>query len=73
MNIPQTLKDARQLAGVTQAEADQICDLGRGQFAAWESGRNVPLVVTIEGVLLRLRHDAERRQRRLQKNRKTKQ
>lgn len=55
MSIPAQLKDARQQAGVTQAEADQICGLGKGQFAAWESGRNVPLDVTIEGVLLRLR------------------
>jgi DNA-binding transcriptional regulator YiaG len=55
MSIPDQLKDARRKAGITQAEADHICGLGKGQFAAWESGRNVPLDVTVEGVLLRIR------------------
>jgi len=56
MNIPEQLKSARAEAQVTQSEADAICGLGQGQFAAWESGRNKPLEVTVEGVLLRLRY-----------------
>jgi hypothetical protein len=64
MSIPAQLKDARRSAGVTQAEADCICGLGKGQFAAWESGRNVPLDVTIEGVLMRLRAAKKRTPRK---------
>ena len=60
MSIPEKLKAARKDAGVTQAEADTICGLGKGQFAAWESGRNEPLDVTIDGVLLRLRATKKR-------------
>ena len=64
MSIPAQLKDARHAAGVTQADADSICGLGKGQFAAWESGRNVPLDVTIEGVLVRLRSAKKRPSRK---------
>lgn len=64
MNISEQLKSARAQAGVTQAEADTICGLGKGQFAAWESGRNIPLDVTVEGVVARLRATKKRTPRK---------
>jgi len=61
---PENLKRERKRIGLTQAEADALLELGKGQCAAWESERNDPLAVTKKGVLDTLRAIKTPRSRR---------
>lgn len=54
MSLPEKLKTARAKANVTQAEADEICGLGKGTIASWESGRYTPHRYMADGVLREL-------------------
>lgn len=54
MSTAEQLKTARAKAGVTQAEADEICGLGKGTFASWESERYTPHRYMIDGALASL-------------------
>lgn len=54
MSLPAKLKAARAKANVTQAEADEICGLGKGTIASWESGRYTPHRYMETGVLAEL-------------------
>jgi hypothetical protein len=54
MKFSDQLKTERKRIGLIQAEADAILS-SRGKIAAWESGRNIPHVLTQEGALARLR------------------
>lgn len=54
MTFAEKLKAARKIAGITQAEADRLLQTCNGQVAAWESGRNVPHLLTQEAAIRRL-------------------
>ncbi len=55
MTFPEKLKSERKRLDFTQSEADERIGLGKGQFAAWESGRNDPHRWMKEGCLKALR------------------
>ena len=46
----------RERLGLTQAGAAKALNVARDTVAAWESERNIPLVVTQDGVLQRLKN-----------------
>ena len=54
MSFSDQLKAARAKGNVTQAEADEICGLGKGTIASWESDRYVPHQYMIDGALASL-------------------
>jgi len=72
MSLPEKLKAARAKAGVTQAEADEICGLGKGTIASWESKRYVPHKYMIDGALASLVRRAAGAGRGAEKKRGTK-
>lgn len=54
MTLAEKLKAARAKAGLTQAETDALCGLGKGTIASWESGRYTPHPFMSDGVLAEL-------------------
>jgi transcriptional regulator with XRE-family HTH domain len=56
MSFADQLKSERDRLGLTQAGAEALLGLGKGQITAWETGRNTPHVLTQEGALARLRN-----------------
>jgi len=54
MSFSEQLKTERKRLGLTQAEADALLNLGKGQITAWETERNTPHEIMQEGVLARL-------------------
>lgn len=55
MSFADQLKTERDRLGLTQAGAEALLGLGKGQITAWETGRNVPHRWMQEGALARLR------------------
>lgn len=54
MSFAERLKSERKRLKLTQPQADAVLSCGKGQVAAWESGRNVPHILTREGAIARL-------------------
>lgn len=55
MTFADQLRSERTRLGLTQVEAAMLLDVARDTVASWESERNMPIAVTQEGVLARLR------------------
>ena len=55
MSFADQLKTERDRLGLTQAGAEALLGLGKGQITAWETGRNVPHRWMQEGALRELR------------------
>ena len=55
MSFAESLKSTRESLGLSQAEAAALLECGKRTLEHWEAGDRVPLVITQEGALNRLR------------------
>jgi DNA-binding transcriptional regulator YiaG len=69
MSFAETLKSTRESLGLNQAEAAALLECGKRTLEHWEAGDRVPLAITQEGALNRLRATKRLRTRKGQ-NRK---
>lgn len=55
MSFAETLKSTRESLGLNQAEAAALLGCGKRTLEHWEAGTRIPLEITQEGALNRLR------------------
>jgi DNA-binding transcriptional regulator YiaG len=55
MTFAEKLKTTRESLGLSQAEAAALLECGKRTLEHWEAGDRVPLAITQEGALNRLR------------------
>jgi DNA-binding transcriptional regulator YiaG len=55
MSFAHHLKSTRESLGLSQAEAAALLECGKRTLEHWEAGDRVPLAVTQEGAIARLR------------------
>lgn len=51
----QLLKERRKALGLTQAECAKRLDVSKRAIEQWEAGTSIPLLVTQDGIFLRLK------------------
>ena len=64
MSFAEKLKTTRESLGLNQAEAAALLECGKRTLEHWEAGDRVPLAITQEGALARLRATKQPRKQR---------